>query len=378
MAMESDDEVLREAVLREMDRDGQVFVLHNRISSIYHVAEHIRRVVPQARIEVGHGQLPEGQLDRLMLDFYLRKLDVLVSTAIIENGVDFPNANTIIVYDAEHFGLAQLYQLRGRVGRSDRQAYAYLTWRPRKKLTPAAAERVAAIKEFSALGSGYRVALRDLELRGAGDLLGAEQHGALAAVGFEMYSQMLEEAVKIVKGEAVEPEREIQIDLPIDAALPVSYVPELNQRVDLYRRLAAVRQATDAEAIRAELLDRYGKPLPVETDALFRLLAIKLRCKQVGVVQIIAERDAIAVRLDAERILSPWAVKRLTFEAPKWRARGLPAPAFTAGRVTLFTLNQDTDTVLSTLEEVLDHLRTIEDEVAKGPGTSARPAPRPW
>ncbi|HEX2950417.1 MAG TPA: TRCF domain-containing protein, partial [Armatimonadota bacterium] len=271
---------------------------------------------------------------------------------------------------AEMFGLAQMYQLRGRVGRSDRQAYAYLTWKPRKKLTETAQERIAALKEFSNLGSGYKVALRDLEIRGAGNLLGAEQSGVLAAVGYDLYCQMLEDAVRIVKGEYVEPERDIQIDLPLDAFIPEDYVPELNQRIDLYRRLAAVRQAKFAEDIREEMLDRFGKPLPLPVDNLFRLVAVKLLCLETGITHIGTERGAIVLRLDEERSLSPQAVKRLGFEAPGWRKRGLPAPAYTPDRVTIFTMNIDKATQLSMLEEVAGRLRVIEDEVAKAPRAS--------
>ena len=373
MAMEADDEVLREAILREIDRDGQVFILHNRIASIYHVAEHIRQVTPQARIAVAHGQMAEGELDRLMMEFYQRKYDVLVCTAIIENGIDLPNVNTLIVDQAEIFGLAQLYQLRGRVGRSDRQAYAYLTWKPHKRLTETAQERIAALKEFSMLGAGYKVALRDLEIRGAGNLLGAEQSGVLAAVGYDLYCQMLEDAVKMVHGEYVEPEREIQIDLPLDAFIPADYVPDLNQRIDIYRRLAAVREQKFAAEIRAEFIDRYGKPLPEEVDNLFRLIGIKLICLATGITHIASERDAIVLRISANRTLSPQAVKRLLLEAPNWRKRGLSAPAYTPDRATIFTTGLGTAEKLLMLEEVAQRLRDIEDEISRHPRATLAP-----
>ena len=373
LALEADDEVLREAILRELDRDGQVFLLHNRIQSIYHVAEHVRQTVPQARVEVAHGQMEEGELDRIMTEFYARKFDVLVCTAIIENGLDVPNVNTIIVDQADTLGLAQMYQLRGRVGRSDRQAYAYLTWKPRKKLNETAKERIAAMKEFASLGSGYKVALRDLEIRGAGDLLGAEQSGVLAAVGFDLYTQMLEEAVRIVRGEEVPPSREVQIDLPLDAFLPEDYVPELNQRIDLYRRLAAVREWKRAEEIRDEMLDRFGKPLPVPADNLFRLVAVKLLCLEIGITHILSERGAVVLRLPHERSLSPQAVKRLQAEGPEWRKRNLPAPTFAAERVTIFTMNVDQPTLLTILEQVADRLRNIETEVMKSPKPAFTP-----
>ena len=375
LAMEADDEVLREAILRELDRDGQVFVLHNRISSIYHVAEHIRQVVPQARVEVAHGQMAEGELDRIMMDFYLDKFDVLVCTSIIENGIDLPNVNTIVVDQAEMFGLAQMYQLRGRVGRSDRQAYAYVTWKPRKKLSETAQERIAALKEFSSLGSGYKVALRDLEIRGAGDLLGSEQSGVLASVGYDLYCQMLENAVSMVKGEYLEPERDIQIDLPLDAFIPEDYVPELNQRIDLYRRLAAVRQWKFAEELREEMLDRFGKPLPLPVDNLYRLIAVKLMCLETGITHISTERGAIVLRVAAERSLSPQAVKRLGLEANNWRKRGLPAPTFQPERITIFTHNLEQATQLSILEEVAARLQVIETEVMRAP-KPITPAPK--
>ncbi len=348
-------------------------MLHNRISSIHHVAEHLRNVVPQARVAVAHGQMEEGELDHVMMDFYAGKFDVLLCTAIIENGLDMPNVNTIVVDQADTFGLAQLYQLRGRVGRSDRQAYAYFTWKARKKLTETAQERIAALKEFSSLGSGYKVALRDLEIRGAGNLLGAEQSGVLAAVGYDLYCQMLDEAVRMTKGEYIEQEREVQIDLPLDAFLPESYVPELNQRIDLYRRLAAVRDWKRAEEIREEMRDRFGSTLPLAADNLFRLVAVKLICLEIGIIKISTERGTLTLLLQHARSLSPQAVKRLQFEAPGWRNRGLPAPAFTPERVTIYTHNVDQDTILKMLEEVADRLRVIEQEVLKAPRPAAKP-----
>ena len=262
------------------------------------------------------------------------------------------------------------------MGRSDRQAYAYFTWKARKKLTETAQERIAALKEFSALGSGYKVALRDLEIRGAGNLLGAEQSGVLAAVGYDMYCQMLDEAVRITKGEFIEPEREVQIDLPLDAFLPEDYVPELNQRIDLYRRLAAVRSWQRAEEIREEILDRFGKPLPTAANNLFRLVGVKLIGLEMGIIKIGTERGAIVLLLQHEHSLSPQAVKRLQFEAPNWRNRNLPAPAFAPERVTIYAHNLDQDTMLKLLEEVADRLRVIEQEVLKAPRPAAKPVLR--
>ena len=300
---------------------------------------------------------------------------MLVCTAIIENGVDFPNVNTLIVDQAEMFGLAQLYQLRGRVGRSDRQAYAYLTWKPRKKLTETAQERIAAMKEFSALGSGYKVALRDLEIRGAGNLLGAEQSGVLAAVGYDLYCQMLEEAVRMVKGEQIEPERDIQIDLPLDAFLPGG----LRAGAEPAHRPLSPAGGRAPVEIRRRTARGDARPLsasrcPRRWITSSGWSAVKLLCLETGITHIGAERGAIVLRLAPERSLSPQAVKRLQLEAPGWRKRGLPAPAFTPERVTIYTHNVDQHNQPRLLEEIADRLRVIEGEVARSPRLS-KPTP---
>ncbi len=250
-AMERDDRVARDAIWRELERGGQVFYVHNRIESIYHIAEHVQRLAPQAAITVGHGQMEEKELERTMLDFYSGKAQILVSTTIIENGVDIPNANTMIISDSDRLGLAQLYQLRGRIGRSDRQAYAYLMWTPYKRLTDTAEKRIEAIREFSDLGSGFKIALRDLEIRGAGNVLGAEQHGYVSAVGFELFMQMLSDAVEEAKGEAPVERLSVSLELPVDAYLPQDYAPDLNQRIDLYKRLASVTDERRVEMLEA-------------------------------------------------------------------------------------------------------------------------------
>src|SRR5262249_32387482 len=199
--LEADERILREAILRELDRGGQIYYVHNRIDTIYREAEKLQKLAPQARIRVGHGQMADSDLEEVMLDFYDQKFDILVCTTIIENGLDIPNVNTMVVNDADHLGLAQLHQLRGRVGRSSRQAYSYLLYRPFKELTEVAEKRLQAIREFTDLGAGFRIALRDLEIRGAGNLLGGEQHGFMVSVGFDLYCQMIQEAIRELKGE---------------------------------------------------------------------------------------------------------------------------------------------------------------------------------
>ncbi len=258
--------LVRDAILRELDRGGQVFYVHNRVETIEAQAEQLRRLLPQARIVVAHGQMGEGQLERVMLAFARGDFDVLVCTTIIESGLDIPNANTIVIDRADALGLAQLYQLRGRVGRSSRRAYAYLLYRRRERLSDIARKRLAAIFNASELGAGFQIALSDLEIRGAGNILGGEQHGHMAAVGFDLYTRMLAEAVEDEKAvlEHREPRHTRQsavIDIPVDAYLPDDYVPEEPQKLELYRRLGRVATQRELDAIRDEMLDRYG-PLP--------------------------------------------------------------------------------------------------------------------
>ncbi len=240
-----DQEVIRRAILTEMERAGQVYFVHNRVESIYSLGNLITRLVPEARVVVGHGQMSEEELERAMVDFVAHKHDVLLATTIIENGLDIPNANTIIINRADRYGLSQLYQLRGRVGRSDRRAYAYLLIPPEEALSPVAKKRLAAIREFSDLGSGFRVAALDLEIRGAGNLLGGEQSGHIEAVGFDMYMKLLEQTIKELKGEEVEDEIRANVNLRVDLRINDEYIPDMNQRLTVYRRMAAVR--TDEE-----------------------------------------------------------------------------------------------------------------------------------
>ena len=255
-----DSNVIVRAIRQEMARGGQVFFVHNRVESIYSMGNLIQRLVPDARVVVGHGQMAEDALERAMLDFMAHRYDVLLATTIVENGLDIPNANTIIINRADRYGLSQLYQLRGRVGRSDRAAYAYLLIPPEESLSPVARKRLAAIKEFSDLGSGFRVAALDLEIRGAGNLLGGEQSGQIDAVGFEMYMKLLEETIRELKGEDLEDDIRATVSLKVDFRLDETFVPDMNQRLMLYRRLAAARTEDDIAKIVDEARDRYGPP----------------------------------------------------------------------------------------------------------------------
>ena len=244
-----DQHVIATAIRTELARGGQIFFVHNRVESIFSIGDLVQRLVPEARVVVAHGQMDEEALERAMFDFVARKFDVLLATTIVENGLDIPNANTIIINRADRYGLSQLYQLRGRVGRSDRAAYAYLLIPPEDNLSPIAKKRLAAIKEFSDLGSGFRVAALDLEIRGAGNLLGGEQSGQIDTVGFELYMKLLEQTVRELKGEDIEDDVRSTVNLRVDLKIDASYVPDMNQRLMLYRKVAAAQ---------ARRRDRYG------------------------------------------------------------------------------------------------------------------------
>src|SRR5687767_9721014 len=293
---EDDDGLVRDAINREIDRGGQVFYVHNRVETIEAAAERVRRLVPGARIAIGHGQMAEGMLERVMLDFSDGRFDVLVCTTIIESGLDIPNANTIIIVRADTFGLAQLYQLRGRVGRSDRRAHAYLLHRRGLPLSPVARKRLHAIFSASDLGAGYQIALSDLEIRGAGNILGAEQHGFMAAVGFEMYTRLLAEAVDMLRGRMPVPEPSpVRLDLPGSAYLPDDYVADSGGKLEAYRRFAQARSGADTDALRADLRDRYG-PVPTAVEGLFTAVRVRQAAEAAGVPEVRVEERQVTLK----------------------------------------------------------------------------------
>jgi transcription-repair coupling factor (superfamily II helicase) len=290
-----DQGVITRAVRNELARGGQVYFVHNRVESIFSIGALITRLVPEARIVVGHGQMGEHDLERAMIDFMARKFDILLATTIVENGLDIPNVNTILINRADRFGLAQLYQLRGRVGRSDRPAYAYLLVPPELSLSPVARKRLAAIREFSDLGSGFRVAALDLEIRGAGNLLGGEQSGHIDAVGFEMYMKLLEQAVRELKGEEVEDEARASVNLGIDIRIDEDYVPDMAQRLVLYRKVAAARSEPEIAEVLDEIADRYG-PL---RDSVLNLAAygrIRVMADKLGLESIDRQANAVVLK----------------------------------------------------------------------------------
>jgi transcription-repair coupling factor (superfamily II helicase) len=279
---EYDESLIREAIVREMDRGGQVFFVHNRVQGIQVIAQKLQKLVPEARIAVGHGQMAEDQLERVMMDFSSGEYDVLVSTTIIENGLDIPNANTIIVNNAAHFGLAQLYQLRGRVGRATHQAYAYFLYNKDAKLTPIQEKRLRAIFEATELGAGFRIAMKDLEIRGAGNLLGAEQSGFMNSVGFDLYCKLLAESVQELQGKQAEATAvNTAVDLPLDAYLPDEYIGDRTLKVNFYQRLANLTRIEQVEAMEAEMTDRFGSP-PLPVKNLLAMIRLKIMAATLG------------------------------------------------------------------------------------------------
>ncbi|MFC4811900.1 transcription-repair coupling factor [Paenibacillus sp. GCM10023250] len=293
--------LVRESIERELARGGQVYYLYNRVQGIYQMAEQINALVPDAKVAVGHGQMSEQELEKTILDFLDGESDVLVSTSIIETGVDIPNVNTLIVHDADKMGLSQLYQLRGRVGRSNRIAYAYFTYQRDKVLTEVAEKRLQSIKEFTELGSGFKIAMRDLSIRGAGNLLGAEQHGFIASVGFDLYSQMLADEIakrkKEMGGEVEEAVKEVStsIDMSIDAYLPSSYIYDSIQKIEIYKKVAAVRTLEECEDLRDELIDRFGD-LPQSVDNLLAVARLKVFGALCGIEQVSGKADDITLK----------------------------------------------------------------------------------
>jgi transcription-repair coupling factor (superfamily II helicase) len=287
-------DVIATAVRQELGREGQVYIVHNRVESIYALANLVQKLVPEARVAVAHGQMPEAELERSMLAFVEGRADVLVATTIIENGLDIPRANTMIINRADRYGLAQLYQLRGRIGRSDRRAYAFLMVPPDTVLSEVARKRLAAIREFSELGAGFRIAALDLELRGAGNLLGGEQSGHIEAVGLDLYVKLLEQSILELKGQEPLERTRATLNLRVDLRIPEGYVPEVHQRMALYKRVSQLRSVAEVDALRAEIRDRYGA-VPAEVDGLLTFGSLRIRSEMLGVVQ--ADLGAAAVHL---------------------------------------------------------------------------------
>jgi transcription-repair coupling factor (superfamily II helicase) len=344
----SSDHIMRTALQQELGRGGQIYFIHNRIETIWRIAAHLQELAPGVRIGVGHGQMGGKELESVMLKFMHHEYDMLVSTTIVENGLDIPLANTIIINNADQYGLAELYQLRGRVGRSNRRAYAYLLVPEDKELSEIARKRLAALKEFSELGSGFKIAALDLELRGAGNLLGSQQHGHIGAVGFETYCRMLEDTVSELQGHEVEPQVRTPLRLQIDIHIPPGYIAEEAQRLQAYKRVADVRTAEDRERVTSELQDRYGPlPQPVANLADYALLKSRAEAIRIEAVERRAKKLFVRFRedskVDAQTLMQFVAQTPGASFSPNGELNWGPAP-------------EDATEILATLREALDRL----------------------
>ncbi|MGB9507059.1 MAG: transcription-repair coupling factor [Candidatus Acidiferrum sp.] len=304
------EEIVKKAIENELARNGQVYFIHNRVESIYSLANLVSKLVPKARVVVGHGQLGERELEQVMLKFIRDQADVLVATTIVENGLDIPRANTILINRADRLGLAELYQLRGRVGRSSQRAYAYLLVPPERVLTDVARKRLAAMKEFSELGAGFRIAALDLELRGAGNMLGRQQHGHIEAIGFDMYVQMLERAVAKLKGEEAAPELRTTLSLGMDVRIPPEYIPSENLRLRTYKRVSSVASEAEKQDVHKELQDRFG-PLPKAVENLLEFAVLKSMCERLRIAAVERQGTKVALRFHPETTLEPAAVVKV-------------------------------------------------------------------
>lgn len=345
-----DEKLVRSAIEVELERGGQAYFVHNRVETIYEIAARVQELVPQARITVGHGQMSEGELEKVMLAFMNHEYDVLIATSIIENGLDIPLANTIVINRADRHGLSELYQLRGRVGRSNRRAYSYLLIPPEQQLTEIARRRLAALKEFSDLGAGFKIAALDLELRGAGNMLGGEQSGHIESIGFELYTTMLEEAISKIKGQATVERATTQLNLGIALRIDDSYIPEENQRLRMYKLIAGALDEAALGAIRAELEDRYG-PMPTGVRHLLDAAELRLYCERLGIAQADRKRDQIHLKFSEKTTVEPSVAMKLVTKNAKRGAQLTPQG------VLRFPLSAtDPDSILLELQALLDEL----------------------
>ena len=290
--LEYDEEVVKEAITKELERQGQVFYLYNNVEGIFKKANEVTLLVPEAKVGIAHGKMTGKELEDVMIDFINKKIDVLVCTTILESGIDIANANTIIVENADRLGLAQLYQIRGRVGRSSKKAYAYITYKRNKLITEVASKRLKAIKEFTEFGSGFKIAMRDLEIRGAGSLVGEMQHGHMDQVGYDTYCKLLDEVVKEIKGIDIEEEIDVTIDIDVSSYIPESYIEDNSQKIEIYQNIALCRTEEDIKNTILDVEDRFGK-MPKEVNNLFEIARIKELCKNSGVTKIMQKQNKI-------------------------------------------------------------------------------------
>lgn len=357
--LEYNEEMVREAIVREMARSGQVYYVYNRVNNIADIAAAISKIVPEANVAYAHGQMKEHELERIMFDFIDGVIDVLVSTTIIETGLDISNVNTIIIHDSDNFGLSQLYQLRGRVGRSNRTAYAFLMYKRDKMLKEIAEKRLAAIKEFTDLGSGFKIAMRDLEIRGAGNLLGVKQHGHMEAVGYDMYCKMLNEAVKTLKGISTILDFTTTIDLDVDAFIPPAYIMNETQKLDIYKRIAGIENIKERDEMRDELLDRFGA-IPKSVDNLLRIALIRVSAHNLYMSEIKGKNERITLTFRPDAVINPQGIPGfIRSYADKLSFTAYGNPFFTYKYKKNGVLEKDGEQLLSITEELLEKMKIL-------------------
>lgn len=357
--MEYNEEMVREAIVRELSRNGQVYYVYNRVNQIADIAAGIQKLVPEATVAFAHGQMKEQELEQIMYDFINGEIDVLVSTTIIETGLDISNVNTMIIHDSDNLGLSQLYQLRGRVGRSNRTAYAFMMYKKDKMLKEVAEKRLQAIKEFTDLGSGFKIAMRDLEIRGAGNLLGERQHGHMQAVGYDLYCKMLNESVKTLKGIQVQEDFETTIELNVDAFIPPEYIVNEVQKLDIYKRIAGIETVAESNDMREELLDRFGQ-VPESVENLLRIALIRVRAHTLYLTEVKGKAEQIQFVFKGDAPIQPEAVQRLLKEyRGKLTFTAYGAPFLTWRYTKTGIVEKDAQRLLTDTENLLVRMQEI-------------------
>lgn len=353
--VEYNDQLIRDAILRELNRGGQVYFVHNRVEDIQEMASYVSKLVPEARVSVAHGQMGERELENVIVEFMKGESDILVSTTIIETGMDIQNVNTMIIYDADKFGLSQLYQLRGRVGRTNRIAYCYLTYRKDKVLTEVAEKRLRAIKDFTELGSGFKIALKDLEIRGAGNMMGAAQHGHMAAVGYDLYCRMLEDMVKIIKGEIKNEPVETTVEIKLDAYIPEAYISDESQKIEVYKKIAAIGSKEDMQEIEDELIDRFSD-IPPSVQNLIQIAYIRSIAKKLGIEDLKEAKEQVYIQFESSERIEPDVIKKALI-----KFRKNLSPKIGAEKPVLIYWIKDTKKadLLIKLREILEFIEEI-------------------
>jgi transcription-repair coupling factor (superfamily II helicase) len=365
-----DDGLIRDAILRELNRGGQVFFVHNRVENIEIIARHLRGLVPEAKIAIAHGQMKEHELETVMRDFIENRVNVLVCSAIIESGLDIPNANTMLINRADHFGLAQLYQLRGRVGRSKRKAYAYLLIPGEHIITRDAKRRIEALRELveAETGTGFKLAIRDLEHRGAGNLLGREQSGQIAAVGFELYTEMMEQAIRELRGEPQRPDFEPELRLEVPAYIPDSFVDDENERLVLYRRMARATSLDDLGEIRDEMRDRFG-PVPTLVENLIAAMNLRRQMREMMIVSALLKKNHLEIKFHPE---APIDTRQLEAIANANRRMMRLTPSYQV--IVSLNIGDDYSQLFTQIESILQVLAACE-KLESSPRRTAGPLP---